>query len=463
VTIPSGCFARSQHDAGKVSSVEQLATESVDAGEPASPAGSVGANKATQAREATEIKTLPGVFTGEQERPTHAERVVPFGWAALAGLGWMLAGGLWLSRGAAHVNVSNVTAYGRWAFGHLAYSDLFQLYMTARLGSHAAPYVHLPIQYPVVSGVFMWLAAWAPGPAGYFALSAVGLSLCAMISLWLLSRLVPRSYHWFGFLPLLALYGLLNWDLLGIVFLLAGLEASRRRRLGWAGVFIALGTFAKLFPLVLLGFLLVQLARLRDWRSLGRVLTGFVAVAAVLNLPFALASSAGWSYFFRYNLKRPGSMGLRWALEVLEVHKVPTAIIDATTFGIAALVALACLWWVWRGGPLLSAMALTMLVFFFVNKVYSPQYTLWVLVFLMLASWPSWLYGLLGAMGTLDYFNSFVMLHFSEKLGKVDSWYYHMVFVHGVDLRYGVLALCGIAGGIWLLGADRAGWVRQQA
>lgn len=413
--------------------------------------------------EGKQTSLSPHVSEGREQLTAHSEHVVPFWLAALVGLGWMLAGGLWLSRGASHVNVSHVTAYGRWAYAHLAYSDLFQLYMTARLGSHAAPYVHLPIQYPVVSGVFMWLAAWAPGPAGYFALSAVGLSLCALISLWLLSKLVPHSYHWFGFLPLLAIYGLLNWDLLGIVFLLAALEASRRRRLGWAGVLIALGTFAKLFPLVLLGFLVVQLARLRDWRSLGRMVTGFLGVSTAINLPFALASSAGWSYFFRYNLKRPGSMGLRWALEVLDVHKVPTEIVDATTFGLTALVALACLWWVWQGGPYLSAMALTMLVFFFVNKVYSPQYTLWVLVFVMLASWPSWLYGLLGAMGTLDYFNSFVMLHFSEKLGTADSWYYQVVFVHGVDLRYGVLALCGIAGGIWLLGAERVGWMRKQA
>jgi len=411
-------------------------------------------------------RSLAGSLLASPGGPSDADKVpatsVPFGLASLALLGWMLLAGVWLARGASHLDVRDPSVYGRWAFSHLAYTDLFQLYMTAHLASHGAPYVHSSIQYPVVTGIFMWLAAWAPGPTAYFALSALGLSLCALCVLWLLRNIVPAHYHWFAFLPLVAFYGLLNWDLLGIAFMLGGLEASRRNRLGWAGILIALGTFSKFFPLVVLAFLVVRLARLRDGRSLGRLTAGFLGTSVFLNIPFVLTSSSGWSYFFRYNLKRPGSMGLRWALVAIHARHVPTSVVDATTFGLTALVGLGCLIWVWRGGNLESSMAIAMVVFFFVNKVYSPQYTLWVLVFVMLAQWPTWIYGLLGAMGAMDYANSFIMLHFSQPAGRVTEWYYDSVFRWGVDLRYVVLAICAIVGVLCLLGHKETVWATHR-
>ena len=53
--------------------------------------------------------------------------------------------------------------YNVWAYKHLAYSDIYRLYAERGLWSHPIPYVQARIEYPVVTGLFMWAASYAPG------------------------------------------------------------------------------------------------------------------------------------------------------------------------------------------------------------------------------------------------------------------------------------------------------------
>lgn len=95
---------------------------------------------------------------------------------AVAVTGWLLWAYFHLRPAAAVTSSAHPGAtYGAWSWGHLAYSDVISLYYAFHLGNRALPYVHTRVEYPVLTGIFMWLAAWAPGVQGYFLASGLGL------------------------------------------------------------------------------------------------------------------------------------------------------------------------------------------------------------------------------------------------------------------------------------------------
>ena len=97
----------------------------------------------------------------------------------------------------------------------------------------------------------------------------------ALLSAWFLAGVHPRR-PWdaaaFALSPALALTGLVNWDLLAVALVAGALWAWARDRPVLTGVLIGLGTATKLYPLFLLGALLVICVRRRR-------LPGFVARA----------------------------------------------------------------------------------------------------------------------------------------------------------------------------------------
>ncbi|MHB8262863.1 MAG: glycosyltransferase 87 family protein [Acidimicrobiales bacterium] len=328
--------------------------------------------------------------------------------------------------------------YHTWAYAHLAYSDVVWLYQEHHLFNHALPYIHVPIQYPVVMGVYMWLAAWFGGVSGYFLASAIGLAACAVGTLLLLRQIVPRYYYLFALSPLLLVYSLLNWDLLGIFFMVVGWYAYRRNKYILSGVMFSLGVFAKLFPVFLLFFACLELWRDGERKDAKRLLAWFAGTSLVINLPFAVANPIGWGEFYGHNTARSVTAGL-----LLKFHLTAflgVAGTDAVSFLIvaAALVIFTVLAYNHRL-PVTSSAAGLFAVFLLVNKVYSPQYTLWMLVFAIIAEWPAWTAWLLAAGGLIDYYNSFTTLYMTGFHGPQVSWYFQHIFPLGNDARYAVL------------------------
>src|SRR5436305_9709549 len=80
--------------------------------------------------------------------------------------------------------------YRIWSFGAFAYSDVIALHDDRGGGRHRIPYFQDRIEYPVLLGFHLyWPSLFAPNGPGYFALSYLALSLCALGTLWLLCRL----------------------------------------------------------------------------------------------------------------------------------------------------------------------------------------------------------------------------------------------------------------------------------
>jgi uncharacterized membrane protein len=239
---------------------------------------------------------------------------------------------------------------------------------------------------------FMRLAAWlARGYAGFFWANTALLALLALATAWMLFRMAGERALYFAIAPTLLVYAFVNWDLLAVALATAGTLFYLRDRDEASGAFLGLGAAAKLYPAFLV--LPFVLGRIRDRRIAGAVaLVVWSAITfVVVNAPFALAGREGWLTFFRYNAKRPTDFDSVWYLACNRLHAGCS--LSSRTITVASLLVIAVLatgvWWARRvrqrafprwtfGFPLL-------VLFLLVNKVYSPQYGLWLLPWFPLA------------------------------------------------------------------------------
>jgi len=327
-------------------------------------------------------------------------------------------------------------------------SDLQHLYFAHRLYQHPFPYVDARIEYPVLTGVFMTLAAaLTHGLKGYLALSSLGLWACAVGSICVLWSLSRRAAWWFALCPLMLVYSLLNWDLLAIFLMLLGWRSFSSGRYARAGAWLALGTFAKLYPAFLLAVCLVELAR--RWRStpaVGRDLVRFAttatAVSLAVNVPFVLLAAHNWFYFWTFNATRNEHADLLSWLHLLDhVSVAETNLILASGVAGAAVIAAAA---TWRGVRIAHVTAVLFFAFMVLQKVNSPQYTLWLVAFALIADWEAWAIGILSIMGLTDYANAVVHIALVGQHSNFVGWYEHQIYPLDQGLRLLVTLTVGV-------------------
>ncbi|MGH3126189.1 MAG: glycosyltransferase 87 family protein, partial [Streptosporangiaceae bacterium] len=197
--------------------------------------------------------------------------------------------------------------------------------------------------------------------------------------------------------PALLMAGLINWDLLAVVCVAGALFAWSRGRPGWAGVAVGIGTATKLYPLFLLGAFLVPALR-RDASRASRVGFGWASATAaaawlLAQLPAWLSGGFDrWSVFWTFNADRGPDLGSWWLLlSHLGAAASPGTVnlVSWLFFG-AACVAICVLGLRAPEPPRIAQVGLlVVLAFLLVNKVYSPQYVLWLLPLAAMAR-PRW-------------------------------------------------------------------------
>jgi uncharacterized membrane protein len=205
--------------------------------------------------------------------------------------------------------------------------------------------------------------------------------------------------------PTLALNATINWDLLAVALTALGMLLwSRSRPLG-AGILLGLATAAKFYPLLLLGPLLVLCWRAGRLRAFGRTLGGAVVAWLCVNMPVMLLAPQGWSRFYTFSQERPVDFGSLWLIisqrtgdPLDDVNRYAVVLMLLGCAGIAALTFCA------PRRPRFAQLAFLVLVLFVVtNKVYSPQYVLWLIPLAALAR-PRWRDFLIWQAGEVVYF-----------------------------------------------------------
>ncbi|MDT0267094.1 glycosyltransferase 87 family protein [Streptomyces sp. DSM 44915] len=323
-------------------------------------------------------------------------------------------------------------------YTHACYSDIPYLYESRGFADGKLPYAELSdtlsdgmrfLEYPVLTGYFMQLAAWLTPGGGevleaqlYWMVNAGLLMVCAVVIAVCVVR-VHRHRPWDGLLvalaPALALTSTINWDLLAGALTCLALLLWSRSRPGWAGVLIGLATAAKLYPVLLLGPLLLLCWRAGRWRAW--LVTTLAAGTAwlLVNLPVLLAAPEGWSRFYDFSRERPVDVGSFWLViaqrtgaELDSVNNYAIALMVLGCAGIA-LLALAA-----PRRPRLAQLAfLVVALFILTNKVYSPQYVLWLIPLAALAR-PRW--------------RDFLIWQACEVLYFLSIWMY-LAYRHGED------------------------------
>lgn len=299
------------------------------------------------------------------------------------------------------------------AYRLLCLTDIQALWVGRGVDEHQFPYVEGrldpgegppgwlvdgAVEYPVLTGIFMWAAGLPASNSGeYVAVTAMMLLPVALLIAWQLAKLVGwRSLIWAA-APALVFYSVYNWDLLPVAWTLGAVLAWRRGRYGLAGVCLGLGAATKIYP----GFFLLPLV-IERW--LARDRRGAVTVAAAgagswlaANAPFMLINFDGWWATYAFQAERTADLSTNsiyfWGFP----HWSPQLVdrLSAAVIAVCWLLALALGFLLrHRHGsyPWIQVSAAMLFSFLAFNKVYSPQYFLWVLPFLALIAlrWGWW-------------------------------------------------------------------------
>lgn len=271
-------------------------------------------------------------------------------------------------------------------FGQYCYSDLPVLYDARGLADGRFPYATAhSFEYPVLTGYLADVTArMVHTHAGYYLLNSVILLVCTLVTVWAVKRLASVEAALIVALsPVLALTGTINWDMVPVMFTVLALLAWTRDKPELAGLAIGLGAATKFYPALLLFPLLLS----RQWTPFLKAFGAAIASWIVVNLPVMVLYFDGWLEFFRLNQSRRADFGSIWyGLQAYGIGPItPLNLIAVLLLG-ACLVAIA--FFAPRNVFVLSF--LTVAAFLITNKVYSPQYVLWLLPLAVLAGAPLW-------------------------------------------------------------------------
>ena len=370
-------------------------------------------------------------------------------------------------------------------YSDLCYSDLPYLYVGRGFAELDWPYSDAitvrdrydVMEYPVGIAYYAWgtayLTHWLSGSPNvddrgafsqdqlsrdpqvrketmiFVAVSAIGFALCALLAAWFLAG-VHRRRPWdaalFAVSPVLLFEGLINWDMLAVVCVAGALWAHARGRPALTGVMLGLGTAMKLYPLFLLGGLFIVWGRERRWRDFAVATLSGLGTWAVVNAPGFLTGRHEWNVFWTFNSQRGADLGSVW-LMVDQMTGITSAV---HTINVVSWVLFSCwcLGVAWLGflapeTPRLAQLGFLLVVgFLLVNKVYSPQYALWLLPLAVMAR-PRLRDQLVWQGGELFYFCAvwWYLARYLDPGGGGDAGFYWMAIIVRVVAQLYLVAI----------------------
>lgn len=315
-------------------------------------------------------------------------------------------------------------------YSDYCYSDVIPLYGLERLQDGDLPYKSSWLdadgttvrymEYPVVTGMLQYgvmrvtkaiVGTEDPGQPQrpevitYFTVMALVLALAWLVAVFCTIPLTARKRDvaLMALSPLVAVHAFTNFDTLAVALAAGGMLAWARQRPVAAGLLLGLGAAAKLYPVFILGALLVLCLRTSRMRPWWQAFAAAVAAWAVVNLPFAVLYPDGWREFFRLNSTRPADHDSIYNAISFFTHwqgfdgpllagESPRNL-NLVTLGLFALVclAVAVIGLTAPHRPRVASLVFLIVAgFLLTNKVWSPQYSLWLVPLAVLAL-PRWI------------------------------------------------------------------------
>ncbi|MGW5072166.1 glycosyltransferase 87 family protein [Rhodococcus sp. NPDC004095] len=323
----------------------------------------------------------------------------------------------------------------------VCYSDIQFLWIGRDIDNHVFPYLTGGItdtgvltggtvEYPVLSGLLMWLGGVGSHTDAEFLLhSALILTPFGLATAWMLGRLAGWSALLWSAGPPLVLYAFHNWELpvvaaaTAAVFVVAVFDrVPLRTRGALAAVLLAVGFCLKIYPgafvLPLMAYVFTggiggrelpaTVPGRYDPKGALAVAGAAVATTVAINLPFAALGWQGWLASFAFQSDRQADIttnsvwywGVRHLFTSGEGPDSDYAHFVSVASPLLIFAAFAAAVWLgWRRHqregtyPWVAVSAAMLCGFMLLHKVHSPQYTLWLIPFLVLLRVPWTLVG----------------------------------------------------------------------
>ncbi|MEU8321257.1 glycosyltransferase 87 family protein [Nonomuraea sp. NPDC048881] len=295
-------------------------------------------------------------------------------------------------------------------YTNFCYTDIYPLYFDRQLATQNPYFADVPfdkqVEYPVVLGEVMQVIAWisrkleldqVAQAVRFYDLTVLLLGVCLVAGVLLMAAVAGPTRRWdalwYAISPAVILAAYINWDLVAGALSMGMLLAWARRRQVLAGVLLGLAIATKFYPLMFLGALFLLTLRTARWRPFLVTLGSAAGAWLVVNVPFMVFAWDGWRRFYVFSQERGIDWGSPWlffqrkgwgVLGEADVSTLGMVTLAALCLGIAVLALTAP-----RRPRLAQLCFLALAAFMMTNKVWSPQFVLWLVPFAVLAR-PRW-------------------------------------------------------------------------
>ncbi len=182
------------------------------------------------------------------------------------------------------------------------YSDIVSFWSRIWVSQGQFPYVQSFFEYPTISGLILYSARVIGGNLiGYYDafsffsfIAAIGVAW----SSWKITRTIGRNLNPVFFLmPSIIIYGIYNFDLFHILFILLSLQALLIGRKSLSGIMLALAIATKLTSVVLIPVYLLEIKGSRERLKFIAIIS---SVFSMFNVPFILINFGNWFQTFTF-------------------------------------------------------------------------------------------------------------------------------------------------------------------
>lgn len=276
------------------------------------------------------------------------------------------------------------------------FSDIRGFYgMRFMDGQHHWPYepytpigssnVLQPVEYPVITGVAIWLITFITPASGipllnYFGIN-VAIHACFFAATgYFIKKLTNNSTAYLFVLAPACFMALnLNWDMWAVLPMVAAIYYFENEKHTKSAVFLGTAIAAKFFPIVLLLPIGIYFLKSKQIRRGLNYIGISVATWAIFNIPVMLISYDGWKYFYTFSFSRGlGDGSIYSVLSKLGLGQVYS---NPLYYGLNISIFGALIFFLVKQKknlPISQSAFLTMFCFTYFGKQYSMQYVLWL-------------------------------------------------------------------------------------
>lgn len=290
------------------------------------------------------------------------------------------------------------------------YSDWTALYGTRGLLENAwAPFsagstFEYPVLTSVVASMTAAIAQMLPGHDMNPSLLYFDVNLIFTVILWIITVIVtaksagrrPWDAAMVALAPGMILASTVNWDIWAVALLALGMWFWGGNKPVWAGACFGLGIAVKVFPLMVFGALLILAVRTLRFRPLLLAAGSGVVTWLAVNLPLMIFNFSAWEVFYTFSSERAPGWSSIWNVWNLQFSGTEWEVTGENLGALATGSFVVCCALIFLVGvtvkqrPRLAQLTLLIVAAFILcNKVYSPQFVIWLIPLVALAL-PNW-------------------------------------------------------------------------